>query len=605
MCGIAGSAGVGVIPSTTLRQVFAQLAHRGPDGTGTCESGGVHLCHTRLSIIDLEGGAQPLITADESVALVANGEIYNHLELRRDLEQLGAKFATDSDCEVILHGYCQWGVEVLQRLEGMFAFALHDRKSGQVLLARDPLGMKPLFLASTPSSVIFGSEIKALMPLLNNKPEVNPLGLLQFLEMQHSSGSTTPIAGVDRVLAGEAVLIRDSRVERRWRYWQIADIGDAPIEDPIAAFDRLMETVFTQHLRSDVPIGLFLSGGVDSTILLGLMRRFGVDDIRAFSLGFPGSSVGDELEIATELARHFGVRQELCTPDSSAMLERLVTTVWAADDLMRDAANLPTLMLAETASADMKVVFSGEGGDEAFAGYGRYRVGRVERLLKSWAYPGTEGFRSRGDFQRGFAGSLYGDRLSRIAGDWRQPLTESSVEFPGHWTALQRVQALDLTHALPNNLLVKADRMLMACGVEGRMPFVDRRIVEFGLRLPDTLKIRQKSGKAFLKDWAATFMPSEHFQGKKRGFHVPISDWMTGEYLQRVGRTLVGNAAINEWFKRDGVEALIQRQAHRGDVARHVMALLQFAIWHRLMIEQPGGSRPAAIDPVDFLEASR
>ena len=410
----------------------------------------------------------------------------------------------------------------------MYAFALHDIERDEVLLARDPLGMKPLYWCQSGEGVRFASELKALLALMPTTPDLNSTALLQYIEAQHPLSRNTPFQGVERLLAGEALLIRNGRRAEQWRHWCVNDVSHASPVDPIAELDGLMQTVFTQHQRADVPIGLFLSGGVDSTILLGLMRRYGMEDIHTFSLGFPDSSVGDELDVATRLARHFGTDHRVLTPTADEMLTRLPRVVWAADDLMRDPASLPTLLLAEEASRSMKVVFSGEGGDEAFAGYGRYRTGAMERFLKGMLFPGTGGFRSRGDLRGGVAQQLLGSELLAARGRWREALTESWQSRPADWTPLQKMQALDLEHALPDNLLVKADRMLMAHGVEGRMPFVDRRLVSWGLSLPDELKQDRREGKKILKSWASTFMPAEHFAAKKRGFYVPVNDWWRG-----------------------------------------------------------------------------
>lgn len=602
MCGIAGWLGREPRLPERLSAIESAMQHRGPDGNGCYRNPGVALYHSRLSIIDLEGGAQPLVTADGRYTLVANGEIYNHVELRAALEAAGASFRTHSDCEVILQGYALWGAEVLDRIEGMYAFALHDAANDELLLARDPLGMKPLFIARQPYGVGFASEVKALLPLLPSAASVDAGALGQYLQTQHSLGRATLFEGVERVLAGEAVLLRAGVEARRWRHWQLESVAAQMPDDPIKALDSLMETVFTQHLRSDVPIGLFLSGGVDSTVILGLMRRFGIDDINTFSLGFPGSSVGDELGVATRLAKHFETNHHVITPDPDSLLRRFVDTIWAADELMRDWASLPTSLLAETAGEQMKVVFSGEGGDEVFAGYGRYRTGAFERAVKAMLYPGTGGFRARGDLRGDTSHKLLSHRLFAATERWRAPLRESWASYPDHWSALQKMQALDLQHALPDNLLVKADRMLMAHGVEGRMPFVDRRVVEFGFALPDELKRDAKTGKKILRRWAQGFMPSEHFAAGKRGFYVPIRDWWRGERLARLQKVLLADEATLMWFQKQGIEALVARQQRKGDSARLLMTVLQFAIWHRLFIEGDGSRPRQGIDPLDFLE---
>ena len=602
MCGIVGYVGSEALLHQKLAAAVSSLSHRGPDGSGTFQQDGVSLGHSRLSIIDLSGGAQPLVTEDQRYALVANGEIYNHKELRAELEALGAQFLSHSDSEVILQGYRYWGEHILERLEGMYAFALFDADKQGVLLARDPLGMKPLYLCQRPEGLAFGSEIKALLQLDAVEPAVCPEALVQYLEAQHSLAGQTLFEGVERLLAGEAAWYCHRDGLRRWRHWSIHSVEQNTTETPISSLDDLVNTVFSQHLRSDVPIGLFLSGGVDSSLILGLMRRFGIEDINTFSLGFPGSTVGDELGIAGELAKHYQTRHHVITPDADAMLERFVYTVWAADELMRDPATLPTSLLAETASREMKVVFSGEGGDEAFAGYGRYRTGALERRLKQLLFPGTGGFRARGDLRGSLAKRLLSPVLQQAGRNWRKPLITSWSQYPANWSALQKMQALDLEHALPDNLLVKADRMLMAYGLEGRLPFVDRRLVSFGLGLPDGIKADRKSGKKILKEWGSGFMPAEHFAMKKRGFYVPVRDWWRGARLEQLDRVLSRNVAINQWFQLKGVKDLVARQHAKGDAGRQLMTLLQFAIWHRLFIEGQGHRPPQLIDPLAFLE---
>ena len=606
MCGIAGLYLISSEVSGSLLSVMAeQLHHRGPDHQATHSEGPLGLAHSRLSIIDLTGGDQPFIDEQDGLVLVANGEIYNHIELRAELESRGRQFQTHSDCETILHAYAVYGDAFLEHLGGMFAFALFDRKKQRLILARDRLGMKPLFVAETAEGVCFASEIKALLPALPSKPSINPAALIQFLQNQNASGRETMFAGIEQLLPGECVVVEQGRVVDRQRYWSALDVKprDIGYAEAEAEFDSLMETVMTQHMRADVPFGLFLSGGVDSTTLLALLSRYKDEPIRTFSLGFTHSSVGDELSTAESIAKHFNSQHTIIRPTAEAMLQRLVYSTWAADDLMRDFANLPTSLLAEEAAKDLKVVFSGEGGDEAFAGYGRYRPGRLEALLKGLFYPGSGGFRTGGNFRGNLPKQLFSERLLSVAGAWREPIIEAWQATPSHWSDLQRRQYVDLTTALPDNLLVKADRMLMGWSLEGRLPFVDHRVVEFGLSLPDALKIEGKQGKMFLKKWASRHLPNEHFWQKKRGFSVPVGDWLRGEYLDRVGKALLVSPAILEWMQPLGVEALLTRQKQKADVSKNIYALLQFAIWHKLFIEGDGARPPALIDPLAFLGA--
>ena len=604
MCGIGGVYRcAGQVEGDQLTQMIERVGHRGPEYLGMYRDGPLGLAHARLSIIDLAGGDQPFVSEGGDLVLVANGEIYNHIELRHSLEDKGHRFSSHSDCETILHAYAEYGDDCLTHLHGMFAFALYDRANQRLLLARDRLGMKPLFLARQAAGVVFASELKALLPALEKPVDVNAFALLQYLQNQNSSGRETIIEGVERILPGEALVVEGGDVSKRWRYWSALAVSteEKSFEQACREFDELMETVMTQHMRSDVPFGLFLSGGVDSTTLLGLLSRYKEEPIRTFSVGFPNSSVGDELETAQTIARHFNSRHTVLRPTAEAMLRRLPYSVWAADDLMRDFANLPTSLLAEQASQELKVVFSGEGGDEAFAGYGRYRTNRFERGLKNLLAAGSGGFRTGANFRGKLPRRVFGEKLLRLERSWREPLIQAWRETPASWSDLQRMQYVDLVTALPDNLLVKADRMLMAWSLEGRLPFVDHRVIEFGLSLPDKLKVEGKQGKLFLKRWASRFIPGDHLWQKKKGFNVPASQWLDHDYLQRLETVLLDSPAIQAWCKPDGVGQLMKRQRSRGDMTKNIFALLQFAIWHRLFVEGMGEAPPSLIDPVDFL----
>lgn len=604
MCGIVGifkrQAPVDV---KVLEVGVARLAHRGPDDRGTFVSGNCGLGHTRLSIIDLAGGHQPLQTADGQLTLIANGEIYNFIELRADLEAKGHRFLTHSDSEVILHAYREYGEAFLTRVLGMFAFALYDAARERLILARDRLGIKPLFLAIQASGIAFASEIKGLLPLLDEQPPIDPLGLAAYLQNQFATGSQTLLRGVERVLPGEALWIERGVVARRQRYWSPWEVQ--PLElgfaEAAARFDDLMDLVITQHMRSDVPFGLFLSGGVDSAVLLAALSRRTDEPIRTFSVGFPGSSVQDELPLAQQMARRFGSRHREIQPQARDILPSLPLTTWAADELMRDNANLPTALLAQAASQELKVVFSGEGGDEVFAGYGRYHSSPLERWFKGLLAPGSKGFRTRGTFRNPWPQKLFTPALLAQLPEVRQPVVDAWRQAPAAWTDLQRMQYIDLTQALPDNLLVKADRMLMAWALEGRVPFLDHRLVEFGLGLPDRLKVKGGVGKLFLKRWAARDLPEDYLFARKRGFHVPLGDWQDEQLLSQLGRVLPEHPALHPWFRPEGVRELIVRCRQVPKGSAMLWALVQFALWHRFL-RQGFSERPGALtDPLTLL----
>ncbi|HEX7970846.1 MAG TPA: asparagine synthase (glutamine-hydrolyzing), partial [Thiobacillus sp.] len=300
MCGIAGILSSSAVEPAMLDTMAQRLAHRGPDGQGRHVAGNVGLLHTRLAVIDLEGGAQPLYNEDRSLALVANGEIYNYRELRAELETLGHRFATHSDCETLLHGYEAWGMQFVERLQGMFAFALHDMQRGELILARDRLGIKPLYICHGSRGLAFASEVKALLPWLGT-PEVNAHGLARFLQSNFTSSPQTLLQGVNKLPPGHLARIDTRTLQfEQHAYWSPLHVVplDIGLDDAIERFDALMHDVMDIHMRADVPLGLFLSGGVDSSLLAALLAQRVDEPLRTFSVGFPGTSVHNELDAA-------------------------------------------------------------------------------------------------------------------------------------------------------------------------------------------------------------------------------------------------------------------------------------------------------------------
>jgi asparagine synthase (glutamine-hydrolysing) len=604
MCGIVGLFNrSGPVRVAALETALARLAHRGPDDQGTFVSGHFGMGHTRLSIIDLAGGHQPLKSADGGLTLIANGEIYNFIELRALLEARGHRFLTHSDCEVILHAYREYGENFLEHILGMFAFALFDSVHDRLILARDRLGIKPLFLAEGSRGVAFASEIKGLLPLLDSPPGIDALGLARYLQTQFATGADTLLQGVERVLPGESVWIEQGLIARRYRYWSPLQVQplDLGFEEASTRFDALMESVITEHMRSDVPFGLFLSGGVDSAVLLAQLSQHADRPIRTFSVGFPGTSVKDELPLAQAISRRFGSQHREICPNARDIFQTFPLTIWAADELMRDNANMPTALLAQAASEELKVVFSGEGGDEVFAGYGRYRSSPLERWFKNLLNPGSVGFRTRGTFRGEWPRKLFTPEMRAQLPRVRQLVIEGWRQTPPAWSNLQRMQYLDLTQALPDNLLVKADRMMMAWGLEGRVPFLDHRLVEFGLGLPDKLKVSGGVGKLFLKRWALCDIPEDYLFARKSGFSVPLGDWLDADLLSQLNMLLPEHPVLRPWFRPDGVRELIARCRDIRTGSAMLWAIIQFVIWTRFL-RQGFAERPAALtDPLELI----
>lgn len=604
MCGIAGIfLRQRAVAAAHLDALARRIAHRGPDKVKLHVDGAVGLAHARLSIIDIDGGDQPLFAAEGRLALIANGEIYNYIELRRDLEARGAHFATQSDCEAILHAYLHYGDGFLDRLNGMFAFALYDRQEQKLLLARDRLGIKPLFYAETEDGVYFASEQKALLQVLPGPLAVAPDALVQILETGFNTGATTVVAGLRRLAPGHLAVCRQGRLVSTGCYWSPLRLAAAETtyEQAAAEFESLLAQVMKEHVRSDVPFALFLSGGVDSSVVLEGLRRQGVEHLQAFTAAFAGAPNQDDLEAAVTIARRFGLQHSVIELRPQDLFAHLPFAIWAADDFILDDAILPTSLLAREVSRDFKVVFSGEGGDELFAGYGRYRRSRLQRFLANLRAPGSGGFRTRGMLGPAWRNSLLEETLREQLPAARRGFVQAWASAPGGWSDLQRMQFTDMATELTDQLLVKVDRMLMAWGLEGRVPLLDHRLVEFALRLPDTLKLRAREGKYFLKQWAEPLFGRELVRRPKRGFSVPVKQCLDAPTVSRLGRTLPGHPAFAGLFKPAGVAAVVRRQASHGDATRTLWALLQFAVWHRIFIVGDGEKPAPFADPVDFI----
>ena len=607
MCGIAGvivSSASAAPLHARLQAAAAALRHRGPDDFGITLDGPVGLVHTRLSIIDLAGGHQPIVTPDRQLAAVVNGEIYNYVELRPEfIARGGFEPLTHSDSESVLQAYAAEGAAGLRRLHGMFALALHDRARRRVVLARDRLGIKPLYLYRDATLVAFASELKALLPLLPATPKIEADALAQFLENEYAAGEATVFAGITRVPPGHALSIDYALNVERERYWSLQPVRTAALDIAEAeeAFTTLFEQVMLEHMRADVPFGLFLSGGVDSSLLCAMLTRLHDKTIESFSIGYSVTRERNELDDAQRIARQFGTRHHAIETTPDQLLARIPHAIWATDELMRDFAVLPTSLLAEHAGKSLKVIFTGEGGDEAFAGYARFRKHPAQRWLSNLLRPGKGGLRTRNHWPAELRRRAYGPALQAASHGYRRAQAQAWGDAPRQWSSLQRLQYYDLVGPLPDKLLVKVDRSLMAFGVEARVPFLDHRIVEFGLGLPDALKVQRRLGKLLLRRWGQRLIPGEHLLKSKRGFHVPMRQLLGGEFLSRLGQALAANAAVQHWFDAGGVRRLVELQREKGSCTEQLWGVMQFAIWHRIFVEQQGREPERSADPLDWI----
>ncbi len=606
MCGIAGIYRANrEVHTAELKKMARAIDHRGPDNKGLFVEKSLGLAHTRLAIIDLTPkGNQPLFSEDKEIILVANAEIYNFIELRKELSKKGCVFQTNSDCETIIHAYRVYGLDFIKKLYGMFAFALFDKKDKRLILARDRLGIKPLYFSLHNGSLLFGSEIKAILPLLE-KTEINIKALTHFFLNQFSTGRETIFINIKRVLPGEILIIDKNLKINKYIYWKLEQIESKKIseKEALEEFDDLFPKVVSQHLRADVPYGLFLSGGVDSGTILALLAKLQDRRIRTFSIGYKEVKMKDELIYAEEIAKRFNTQHTSIPVTKDQLFYIIPYTIWCIDDLMRDYASFPTTILSFAASKELKVVLTGEGGDEVFAGYGRYRSGIIERMVKNLIHPGSGGFRTRGTISKKWINKIFPSRIKKIASTYREPFCELWKKSNHKWSSLQKFQYIDIKSALPDNLLVKVDRTTMGYGLEARVPFLDHRIVEFGFSLPDSLKIRSHEGKFFVKKWAEKYLPKEHLYKPKSGFKVPVSEWLKGDFLSSLKGKLKNNPTIRYYFNVSNFDELFsQAQKEKKHAVRCVWCLMQFAIWENLFLEHKGSLKPSDKEnPLDWI----
>lgn len=571
MCGIAGLMTVsgGEPDLAALRMMSAALAHRGPDGDSEYVSAGVALAHRRLAIIDLETGEQPFKTAD-GAALIANGEIYNYIELRA--EMAGTEFATRSDCEVPLHLYGTLGEKYSERLRGMYAIALHDAASRRLYLTRDPFGIKPLYYVEGSFGFAFASEPQAFFKAGLLNPELRETAVEELLQLQFTTGAETAYRDVFRVLPGETLVVEAGRIVERFRQPALPAGGPESTseEAALAAIDSALTDSVEIHQRSDVPYGMFLSGGIDSSAVLALMARLNENPVLAYTIGFSGTRAQDERDHAREVAAAVGARHveiDFSEDDFWSLAPRVAKIM---DDPVADYAELPTYKLAEIASKDVKVVLCGEGGDEIFGGYGRYRS-----VMRPWRFM-RRAMRSRG--------ALTGLGVLRVESrDWRQGmvLAAEAADMPGR-SPLQIAQATDCADWLPHDLLGKLDRCLMAHGVEGRTPMLDPVVANAAFCLPDRLKVRGKSGKWILRQWLQGVLPAAAPFARKRGFTVPVGEWIIRRGTT-LGPLVAKQPAIQQICDPVAVEKLFRTSNRRAGFAAWI--LMFYALWHLCHIE--------------------
>lgn len=623
MCGVAGifhaESPKPVDPARVERMCDA-MVHRGPDGSGVWTDLGVGLGHRRLSIIDIAGSPQPMHSPDGRAAIVFNGEIYNFRELRAEFEREGAKFRTSGDTEVILAAWQRWGVNCLEKLHGMFVFALYDLDKRQLLLARDRFGVKPLFLTRlSDGGLAFASELKGLLAHPQMRRRVNPQALDAYMTWGYVPDTHSILAGVEKLQAGNFLLMEQGKpipAQRRWYDISFAERAKGNEADLSAELVHLMRDAVQSRMVSDVPLGAFLSGGVDSSSVVALMSEASADPVQTCSIGFDVAAL-DETSYAQQVAAKFGTAHEARTvaSDDFGAIDALAAMF---DEPFADASALPTWRVCQLAREKVTVALSGDGADEAFAGYRRqvfhHNEERVRSLLpqglreplfgtlgRLWpkadwaprplrakatllalAESGNAGY-ARGlsvttpearaalytpEFARSLAGFRGEDELIRL------------MEMAPAQSGLDRAQYADLTFWMPGDILTKVDRTSMAVSLEAREPLLDHRLVEFAASLPEKLRVSGGTGKYLLKKCMERYLPQDILYRPKQGFVTPIAQWLRGP-LSGEARAIANGSALARtgWFAPRAVADLAEAHiAGRSDHSR--------ILWQLLMLEK-------------------
>jgi asparagine synthase (glutamine-hydrolysing) len=636
MCGICGIA----IPKQLNRHVSASrliamrdtLAHRGPDDSGLYLGAGVGLGHRRLSIVDLGGGHQPMANEDDTIWIVFNGEIYNHRGLRPELEGRGHQYRTVSDTETIIHLYEEQGARAVERLSGMFAFAIWDSARRELLLARDRLGIKPLYYALADGTLYFASEIKALVEARAVAPEINYPALPDYLANHAPSGEETLFRGVKRLLPGHTLTWRDGQVEIR-KYWDLSFAGAShpalSDRDAIEQWTELFREAVRSHLMADVPLGVFLSGGIDSSAITAMMSSMARRPIKTFSVGF-AEREANELEYARMVSRAFGTdhHEVIVSPDEFfAVMPRLI---WHEDEPLGHLASVPLYFVSELAARHVKVTLTGEGSDELMAGYYRYwktvynlslgaryhgwtpeALRRVARNGIDWLPKGSslrrrlsQTFLARTPdieslYLENFAVFSRAQQLRMLT-----PEAKDRVGAPDPYSAarhyftqsdatttLNRLLYAD-TKTYLHELLMKQDQMSMAASLESRVPFLDHTLVEFTARLPERMKLRRLTTKYILRRSMKGILPEPILRRSKMGFPVPVGAWFRGAY-----RSMIDDYALSARTRDRGVfdpafvhNLVAEHQSGARDHSQRLWSLVNFEMWARQFIDSETAS---------------
>jgi asparagine synthase (glutamine-hydrolysing) len=620
-CGIYEPTGTAGIDPGLLRQMTGLMAERGPDAEGFWSDNRIGLGHRRLTIIDLAAGEQPVYNEDRSLLVVFNGEIFNYQELRRELIARGHRFSTQTDTEVIVHAYEEYGTACVQRFRGMFAFALYDTRQGSLFMARDRLGVKPLYYSLIGSRLAFASEVKPVLLARGGVATPEPAAIDFFTAVGYVPGEDTMFQGVKKLLPGHYMTWKPGQsAPHIERYWDVPDnpARHLTLDEATEEFQALLRESVRLRLISDVPVGAFLSGGVDSSVIVAQMGELTSTPVKTFSIGYGDSPEHNELPHARVVADHLRTDHVEHVLTHGDFFENVAAFVQRSEEPIVESAGIALYHLARVARRDVTVVLSGEGGDEALAGYPLYNIMRKVDRLRSLARPlgGSAIARALAgrirsekaakyldwigtpladrywsipnDFTRGIRSRMYTDGFQKTVGTTVADYFGGLYGYLKNASQLKRMSYVDLKSWLPDDLLIKADKMTMAASVELRVPFLDHKLIEFCLSLPDEMRLNGDTAKYLLKRTAEKWLPKSIIYRKKQGFPVPISLWFREKLYDRVAEVLLDPRTLNRgYFRPEYVRGILARhKAGHGDYSRRLLSLVILETWHRTFVDE-------------------
>ncbi len=620
ICGVFSMNGQPVDPSLVDRMNSA-IAHRGPDGSGHLFDGEIGLGHRRLSIIDLDGGAQPMANASQSLHVVFNGEIYNFIELRKELEGLGHQFASRSDTEVILHAYERWGEDCVDHFNGMFAFALWDKRQRKLFLARDHLGVKPLYYGLFGSDLVFASEIKALLVHPQAPREVDIESLSSLFTFRYVPSPKTLFSRIMKLPPGHCMTVSSAGTEIR-RFWNTipATRANRTEDDLLEEYSALLRDAVKLQLRSDVPLGLFLSSGIDSGMLLAMMTEHLSTQVQTFTIGFDGGEATNEVDDARALARSFGAAHsfEMLGPDDYRKhFERYMSDI---EEPVGNETAAAFYFVSNIAARQIKVALTGQGADEPWAGYGRHLGARISGAYSRLPGPVTSSIEALASripgrmerLKRGVSSLAEPDMLTRLAkiysffsAEMKSSLFQGELarlheadpygsrhalarlqKDVAHLDPLTQILYVDTRSNLPDDLLMVGDKTSMANSIEVRVPFLDKRLVEFVESLSPELKLKGLAGKYLHKRAAEKWLPKELVHRRKKGFANPVEHWLRTSMRPFVEECLLSaDSGMRQYFDQARIAQMLRDDREgRHQYRRHIYLLVSLELWHRAFI---------------------